>query len=108
MAQKKYTESVSVIHPICCGLDIHKNKISACLLYEEGGETNMAFREFSAFTDDIIALREWLLEYKCPVVSMESTGVYWRPVHNILEKYLEIVLVNARHYKNVPGLSAAT
>jgi transposase len=103
MAQKKYTESVSVIHPVCCGLDIHKNKISACLLYEEEGQTNMVIREFSAFTDDLVALREWLLEYKCPVVSMESTGVYWRPVHNILEKYFEIVLVNARHYKNVPG-----
>ncbi len=91
---KKYTESVSVIHPVCCGLDIHKNKISACLLYGEEGSTSMIIREFSAFTDDLVKLREWLLQFKRPVGSMESTGVYWRPVHINLEKYLVIVLVN--------------
>jgi transposase len=103
MAQQKYTESVSIVHPVCCGLDVHKNKISSCLVYEQGGEVCIEIREFTAFTDDLIQLRDWLLEHQCPVVAMESTGIYWRPVHNILEGYLKVVLVNARHYKNVPG-----
>lgn len=103
MARNKYIESVSIIHPNCCGLDIHKDKISACLIYEQDNEVDFEVKEFTAFTDDLIRLRDWLLEHQCPVVAMESTGVYWRPVHNILEGYVHVVLVNARHYKNVPG-----
>ena len=48
-------------------------------------------------------MRSWLLEHDCPIVAMESTGVYWRSVHNVLEGYMEVILVNARHIKNVPG-----
>ena len=103
MARKKYIESVSIIHLICCGLDVHKDKICACLIYEQNNKVDIELKEFTAFTDDLIRLRDWLLEHQCPVVAMESTGVYWRPVHNILEGYVQVVLVNARHYKNVPG-----
>jgi len=103
MTQQKYIESVSIVHPVCCGLDVHKNKISACLIYAEDDMPSMEIREFSTFTDDLILLREWLLAHECPIVAMESTGVYWRPVHNILEKSMQVILVNARHYKNVPG-----
>ncbi|MCI5141011.1 MAG: IS110 family transposase [Candidatus Electrothrix sp. ATG1] len=60
-------------------------------------------KEFGTFTDELEQLREWLLEHECPVVAMESTGVYWRCVHNILEADFEVILVNARHVKNVPG-----
>jgi transposase len=102
MARKKYIESVSAIHLICCGLDIHKDKICACLIYEKGNEVDIELNEFTAFTNDLIRLRDWSLEHECPVVAMESTGVYWRSVHNILEGYVQVVLVNARHYKNVP------
>lgn len=103
MARTKYSESVSILHPVCCGMDIHKDKISCCLIYEHEQEVCIEIREVTAFTDDLLALREWLLELNCPVVAMESTGIYWRPVHNILEGYVKVVLVNARHYKNVPG-----
>lgn len=103
MARKKYIESVSIVHQICCGLDIHKDIICACLIYEQGNEVCIELKEFTAFTDDLIRLRDWLLEHQCPVVAMESTGIYWRPVHNILEDSVRVVLVNARHYKNVPG-----
>jgi transposase len=48
-------------------------------------------------------MREWLLKHECPVLAMESTGVYWRPVYNILEDYLRVILVNPRDIKNVPG-----
>ncbi len=103
MTQNKYIESVSVLHPVCCGLDVHKDKISACLIYMDSGEAKTKIKEFEAFTDDLLELRYWLLKYDCPVIAMESTGVYWCPVHNILEGYVNIILVNARHYKNVPG-----
>ncbi len=60
-------------------------------------------REFSTFTEDLQALRHWLIENDCLIVAMESTGIYWQPVFNILESYMEVILVNARHFKNVPG-----
>lgn len=59
--------------------------------------------EFATFTEDLIRMRAWLLDHECPIVAMESTGIYWRPVHNVLEGYMEVILVNARHIKNVPG-----
>jgi transposase len=59
--------------------------------------------EFETFTDDLVRLKEWLIERECPVVAMESTGPYWTPVHNILEGFCQVILVNARHMRNVPG-----
>lgn len=103
MTQKKYNQSVSIVHPVCCGVDVHKKKISACLIYHLNGEVVFEVKEFGTFTRELLDLREWLLEHKCPVLALESTGVYWRPVHNILEDFMHVVLVNARHYKNVPG-----
>jgi transposase len=105
MARKRQdTRLLSVIHLICCGLDVHKGKISACLITtDESGKEEYEIREFGTFTDELIELREWLLASHCLIVAMESTGVYWRPVHNVLEGYLEVILVNARHVKNVPG-----
>ncbi len=103
MAHEHYNQSVSIVHPVCCGLDVHKKKISACLLYELDKEVVIEIKEFGTFTRELLDLKNWLLEHKCPVVALESTGVYWRPVHNILEDFVQVVLVNARHYKNVPG-----
>jgi len=104
VAQRNNSEIVSVVHRICCGLDVHKEMIEACLLRSDGvGGQSMELRHFATFTDDLLRLREWLLEHECPIVAMESTGVYWRPVHNILEGHIEVILVNARHIKNVPG-----
>jgi len=104
MARTKDSQIISVVHPICCGLDVHKDQVSACMLFSgEGGETESEIREFSTFTDDIERLRDWLVKEECPVVAVESTGVYWRPVHNVLEHHLEVILVNARHVKNVKG-----
>jgi len=59
--------------------------------------------EFETFTDDLFRLKEWLMERECPVVAMESTGPYWTPIHNILEGFFQVILVNARHMRNVPG-----
>jgi len=104
MARKYHISIVNVVHPICCGMDVHKETISACLLKPGTGEQQeVEIREFGTFTDELIRLRQWLLENECPVVAMESTGIYWRPIHNILEDALTVVLVNARHVKNLPG-----
>ena len=104
MTRTKDTTVVTVLHPICCGLDIHKQFVTACLMTTDPlGKERSVLESFGTFTDDLVRLREWLLEHECPVVALESTGVYWRPVHNILEGYLTVVLVNARHIKNLPG-----
>jgi transposase len=105
MARKsKDTNLLSIVHPICCGLDVHKKIISACLIStDQAGQEQFEIREFGTFTDELIKLREWLVDNECPIIAMESTSVYWRPVHNILEGYMEVILVNARHVKNVPG-----
>jgi transposase len=103
MAPKDDNAVVEVMHPICCGVDVHKETISACLIKLKGDRLDFELKEFGCFTDDLLRFKNWLLENNCPIVAMESTGVYWRPVHNILEDCLSVLLVNARHIKNVPG-----
>ena len=103
-SKKKNTSVVSVVHEICCGLDVHKKMIAACLVSSDAGDGERSeVMEFETFTDDLIKLRNWLLEKECPVVAMESTGPYWTPIHNILEGYFQVILVNPKHMKNVPG-----
>jgi transposase len=104
MTQKDNSKVIGIMHPICCGLDVHKESISACVIFSgKDGVDQFAVEEFGTFTDELTRLRSWLLDHKCPVVAMESTGIYWRPVHNVLEGSFQIVLVNARDIKNVPG-----
>ncbi len=104
MTKEQDNTIISVLHPICCGLDVHKKTISACIIAtDKSGETHCEIKEFETFTDDLILLKDWLLKNDCPIVAIESTGVYWRPVHNVLENDVNVVLVNARHIKNVPG-----
>jgi len=90
---------MEVIHERCCGLDVHKDTIVACLIVPEG----KAIRTFGTTTDQLLALCDWLAEHGCTHVAMESTGVYWKPVFNILEASFEVIVVNAQHLKNVPG-----
>jgi transposase len=104
MASNKNTPVLSIVHGICCGLDVHKREISACVVETRSdGTIQSHLKQFGTFTDELVRLRDWLCGLDCPIVAMESTGVYWRPVHNVLEGYVEVVLVNARHVKNVPG-----
>src|SRR5688572_12952055 len=83
-----------------CGMDVHKNSVVATV---SGLGIKEETRTFTTFTNDLLALRNWLIELGVTHIAMESTGIYWRPVFNILEEYLEILLVNVRHIKNVPG-----
>jgi transposase len=90
---------MEIIHPCCCGLDVHAKTVVACLIKHGKKQT----RTFSTMTDDLLALSDWLVSERCTHVAIESTGVYWRPVFNILEGTLEVILVNARHVKGLPG-----
>jgi transposase len=104
MTQVEDTSVVTVLHPVCCGLDVHKEFVAACLFTRDSmGREISELETFGTLTDDLVRLREWLLAHECPIVALESTGVYWRPIHNILEGCLTVVLVNARHIKNLPG-----
>lgn len=89
-----------VVHERCAGLDVHKKTVVACVLTPQGRET----RTFATMTQELLALQDWLQECGCRAVAMESTGVYWKPVYNLLEASdLEPMVVNAQHIKAVPG-----
>jgi transposase len=90
-----------VIHPQCCGLDVHKKSVTAHVLTPERAYT----RTFRTMLTDLEALADWLAELGVTLVAMESTGVYWQPVYNVLELRagLTIWVVNAQHIKKVPG-----
>lgn len=104
MTRKLDSTLIQIIHPICCGLDVHKDKISACLItVDDNGVEEHEIKEFLTFTKDLQKMKEWLIKNNCPIIAMESTGVYWHPVYNTIEDAMEVVLVNARHIKNVPG-----
>jgi len=83
-----------------CGIDVHKSVIVATIM---GTGLKLTTKTFDGFTASIEALRDWLIENGITHIAMESTGVYWKPIFNILEGNFEIILVNARHIKNVPG-----
>lgn len=93
-----------IVYSHCCGLDVHKTKILACLLTRnEQGETQQEVRSFGTMTRNLLELADWLTSNGVTHVAMESTGVYWKPVWNILESVCTILLVNAQHVKAVPG-----
>src|SRR3712207_4790761 len=95
---------MDVIVERCCGVDVHKTVLVACLIVlGSGGRPHKAIRTFGTMTADILALADWLTEAGCTHVAMESTGVYWKPLYNLLEGAFELLVVNARHIKAVPG-----
>jgi transposase len=90
----------------CCGLDVHRDNVTACIAQGpfNKAEEELLVREFPTMTSDIRELSSWLKEHNVKTVAMESTGIYWKPIFNILEEGFEVILANARHIKNVPGL----
>lgn len=95
---------MDVLYSHCCGLDVHKKTVVACLLTPSSdGQSAKAIRTFSTMTTDLVALGDWLAASGCTHVAMESTGVYWKPIYNLLEQRFRLMLVNARHIKAVPG-----
>src|SRR6202140_1499482 len=92
---------MQVVHEVCCGLDVHKKSVTACVLWASGRRRQT--REFGTFTRELLELADWLRACGVTHVALESTGVYWKPVWNLLEGQFEALLVNAQHIKAVPG-----
>jgi transposase len=96
--------AMQVLYERCCGLDVHKQTVVACLrLTMTGGKESREVRTFATTTAGLRALADWLESFGVTHVAMESTGIYWRPVFNVLEGRCEVILVNAQHMKAVPG-----
>jgi transposase len=95
---------MEVVHERCCGLDIHKKLIVACVIVPDTGrQARKQVRTFGTMTDELQQLSDWLAEQQVTHVAMESTASYWKPIFNVLEERFELLLVNAQHLKAVPG-----
>lgn len=91
---------MEVIYERCCGIDVHKKIIVACLRIGSSKE----LRQYSSTTRDLREMTEWLKQQDCQMIAMESTGSYWKPLYNIFElSELDVIVVNAQHMRNLPG-----
>src|SRR5512144_2165691 len=95
---------MEILHPCCTGLDVHKRTVVACVRrIGPDGQVHTQVRTFGTMTAELLQLADWLAAEGVRQVAMESTGVYWKPVYHLLEGRFELMLVNARHIKQVPG-----
>lgn len=85
------------------GIDVHKKSVTVCVMTTRGRRVVQSMQRFATFHDELLMLRAWLLEMQVTHVAMESTGEFWKPVYEVLEGAVELVLTNAQHVKNVPG-----
>lgn len=95
---------MQVVYERCCGLDVHKKTVVACVLITQpDGSVQRTIRTFSTMTIGLLALEDWLRSQEIAVIALESTGVFWHPVYNLLEEGRTMLLVNPQHMKAVPG-----
>ena len=95
---------MQVVYPVCCGIDVHQAQLTACLRrVSPEGQITTERRDFGTTYAELLALSDWLMESHCPVVAMESTGVYWRPVYHVLAGTVEVLVGNAREMRPRPG-----
>jgi transposase len=94
---------MEVVYSRCCGLDVHKKSISACIMIREHGRIEKLEHRFGTFTEELEDMANWLAEHQVTHVAMEATGVYWKPVWNILEGRFDLMLVNPEHIKALAG-----
>lgn len=94
---------MEIVHSCCAGMDVHKETVVVCVLRPSGKRTLHDTRTFGTTTVQLLALADWLAKQGVTHAAMESTGVYWKPVWNLLEDQFELLLVNAQHIKQVPG-----
>lgn len=95
---------MQVLYRSCCGMDVHKRFVVACLLWQgEDGQQHKEIRRYNTMTGDLLQCNDWLQAKGCTHVAMESTGVYWKPVFTLMEGLFDVVVVNAQHMKAVPG-----
>jgi transposase len=94
---------MDVLHSHCCGIDVHKETLVACLRVQDGRRARKEVQSFGTTSTEVQRLQAWLVGAACTHVAMESTGVYWQPIFNVLEGTMVVVLANAHHIKAVPG-----
>lgn len=95
---------MNLVYERCAGLDVHKKNVVVCAIVPDAkGQRHKEQRTFSTMTPDLLQLRQWLKDLEVTHVAMESTASYWKPIFNVLEGHLEVLVVNAQHLKAVPG-----
>lgn len=95
---------MQVMHERCAGLDVHKKTVVACVMISRpGGEVEQHTATFGTMTSDLLALGDWLKSHHVTHAAMESTGVYWRPIYQLLEGLFTLLVANAQHIKRMPG-----
>lgn len=95
---------MEILNPICAGMDVHKDSITVCLAIRDGqGKRTEEVRKFQTTTPGLLTMYDWLKHFQCRIVAIESTSIYWKPVFNLLEGEIEVMLVNPAHIKQVPG-----
>lgn len=96
---------MEILHRSCCGIDVHKQFLVACLLtVDDTGRPHQELRRFSTMTGELLACVDWLQQAQCSAIAMESTGVYWQAPYNLMEgQFSQVMIVNAQHLKRVPG-----
>ena len=95
---------MQVIHPVCCGIDVHSAQLTACLRrVSDDGQITTELVDCGTTYRELIAFRTWLQEQQCPVVAMESTGVYWQPVYQVLSEAVEVCVANSQDVRQRPG-----
>jgi transposase len=94
---------MEILYTNCAGLDVHKKTVKVCLLTRTSdGQPHKEFRTYFTTTEELLKLGDWLKEQGCTHIAFEATGVYWKPVFNLLEGRFELLVVNAQHIKAVP------
>lgn len=94
---------MKIVHPICCGVDVHKKFLIATIITSDGLTPKYAKKRFSTFNNSIKEFKQWLIDNNCYDVCMESTGKYWIPVYNILEDQINVIIVNPKWVKTIKG-----
>jgi transposase len=100
---RKDGSRMDVLHDRCAGLDVHKEWVYVCVLIGQGSRQHRYKQKFGTFHHQLIKLRTWLLEHGVTHVLMESTGVYWMPIYDVLDGSMDVIVGNAQHIMNVPG-----
>ena len=95
---------MQVEHPVCCGIDVHKDTLTACLRrVDANGHVSKEGREFATTSTSLLAVSDWLVEQHCPIVAMASTGVYWQPVYHVRVGTVEVSMGHAHELRSRPG-----
>lgn len=95
---------MQLVYERCAGLDLHKKSVVACaIIPDERGQRRKELQTFSTMTPDVVRLRSWLTALGVTHVAMESTGVFWKPIFNLLEGSFDLLVANAQHIKAVPA-----